>query len=250
MFKSVSSTSHDVHLVGSPQVLNHAFRLGTGSADSDHVTILRTAALRNASPHPEIFAELVDPAYKTQLLASGANHVMCAEELKMHVLVQLACVHTWCTPCSTAHISSTPSHQAMNVTCPGFSTLLTNLITSNDPPDETVWMLKQHSSNPDHILAQRQQARLSDSGRSARSARSTRSTVSRSLSQIGRHLSFGKSARHQSDAVVPVTWRQEYEHGAAMEVCTTGRSLPLVTTMTHPLSPRSTACALASGMTM
>ena len=80
-----------MHLVGSPQVLNHAFRLGTGSADSDHVTILRTAALRNASPHPEIFAELVDPAYKTQLLASGANHVMCAEELKMHVLVQLAC---------------------------------------------------------------------------------------------------------------------------------------------------------------
>lgn len=138
-------------------------------------------------------------------------------------------VHVCCTACSAAHTTPpTPSHQAMNVTCPGFSTLLTNLITSNDPPDETVWMLKQHSSNPDHILAQRQQARLSDSGRSARSARSTRSTVSRSLSQIGRHLSFGKSARHQSDAVVPVTWRQEYEHGAAMEVCTTGvRFTPL-----------------------
>jgi len=116
-----------VHSAKACFVLSHGFRAGFNNMESDQATILRTAALRNASQAPEIFAELVDPAFKTQLLASGANHVMCTEELKMHVL-------------------------AMSALCPGFGTMLANLLSSSEAPAEAQFMLNQRQDEADARL--------------------------------------------------------------------------------------------------
>lgn len=72
---------------------------------ADRASALRAASVRNCSEKPEIFASVFHPSMKTQLLSSGANHVMCVEELKMHVF------------CAAASM-------------PGFTTLFVNLVKS------------------------------------------------------------------------------------------------------------------------
>lgn len=163
-------------------VLNSAFRGATpqlASVIDDRAAVLRVAAIRNASPHPEIFAELVSPEHKTQVLSSGGNHVMCAMELSVAML-------------------------AISAIAPGASTLVTNLFTSNDPPAETDWVAAESTST-------RRGARVApQSSYSASKTGSFRAVGARKARVAA--AAFGQGLHHHS------LWQQEYAFGSAMEV--------------------------------
>lgn len=94
--------------------------------------------------------------------------VLCAAELKVHVL-------------------------AMSSVLPGFSALLCNLVTSNDPPDEAAWMALDERMREQPASAATAGAK---GGLGLMRTMSSRGTI-----VSGRHL-----------------WHTEYSYGAAMEV--------------------------------
>mmetsp|Transcript_7913 Transcript_7913/g.28087 ORF Transcript_7913/g.28087 Transcript_7913/m.28087 type:complete len:1680 (-) Transcript_7913:46-5085(-) len=165
-------------------VLNAACRGRTGRSAiiDDQAAVLRVAAIRNASPRPEIFAELVSPEHKTQVLSSGGNHVMCANELKVAMM-------------------------AMSAIAPGVSTLVTNLITSNDPPAEEAWAALEAPQGRGRSKAHTRVAPTPKSFRDAGEIGAKK--VRKAANALGADVG---STQARS------LWQQEYAFGSAMEV--------------------------------
>eukprot|EP01133_Synstelium_polycarpum_P007023 gene7023-8164_t len=76
------------------------------SQEDDEDNILRVMAVRAFAPHVPIYAQVMSPSLRGHMLTAGANHVISVQELKMNLLAQ-SCL------------------------CPGFSTMIINLLRSD-----------------------------------------------------------------------------------------------------------------------
>mmetsp|Transcript_8258 Transcript_8258/g.28977 ORF Transcript_8258/g.28977 Transcript_8258/m.28977 type:complete len:1035 (-) Transcript_8258:398-3502(-) len=90
------------------------------ATQQDAVTTLRALTARSINQHANIFVQLIEPGKRQQLVAAGIrpDHIICTMELKQKLL-------------------------AMNTVCRGFSTLVTNLISSagfEGSPDDPAWI--------------------------------------------------------------------------------------------------------------
>uniref|UniRef100_A0A7S3D5A0 RCK N-terminal domain-containing protein n=1 Tax=Palpitomonas bilix TaxID=652834 RepID=A0A7S3D5A0_9EUKA len=85
------------------------------SDEQDSITVLRALAVKNYAPDMKTFVQIIEPENQKHIIAAGVqpHHIVCVDELKMGI-IGLTCA------------------------CPGFATLIANLISSSGDVPKSV----------------------------------------------------------------------------------------------------------------
>eukprot|EP00756_Hemistasia_phaeocysticola_P066011 Hpha_TRINITY_DN8941_c0_g1::TRINITY_DN8941_c0_g1_i1::g.81000::m.81000/K04936/KCNMA1; potassium large conductance calcium-activated channel subfamily M alpha member 1 len=74
-----------------------ADRLTVDKSLTDCETVMRTLSVKQIAPKVPVYAQVLLPESKPQLITAGADHFVCITELKMHILATASMVHGFST---------------------------------------------------------------------------------------------------------------------------------------------------------
>eukprot|EP01062_Namystynia_karyoxenos_P002305 TRINITY_DN10823_c0_g1_i1.p1 TRINITY_DN10823_c0_g1~~TRINITY_DN10823_c0_g1_i1.p1 ORF type:complete len:1061 (+),score=300.00 TRINITY_DN10823_c0_g1_i1:106-3288(+) len=72
-------------------------RFSTNAVLADCETVMRVLSVKQAAPDVAVYAQVLLPESKPQIITAGADHFVCMLELKMHILATASMVHGFST---------------------------------------------------------------------------------------------------------------------------------------------------------